>query len=372
MNRLNIADNIARLRREKKITQEQLAEFIGVTKASVSKWETKQSTPDIILLPQLAAFFDVTVDELIGYKPQLSKEQIQKLYQEFAADFAQQPFEKVMAKTRDYIKRYYSCYPFLSQICVLWLNHYMMAANQERQAEILTSISELCDHIQSNCRDMEICNETLLLQALVHLQLGQAQQVIDMLEKISNPYKMTAQNGKILTQAYMMTGNMDKADSFTQSNMYVNILSLISNAASYLAIHAKEPAICEDTIIRIEQVIEIYNLAKLYPNTTAVFEYQATACYLLQDNKEKALKHLEKYVSALFELFSSDPIVLHGDNYFNKVEEWFDDFGNGANAPRSRKVVLDDAKHTLNHPVFDVLKQETCFIRLKTKLEELK
>ncbi|WP_455661601.1 helix-turn-helix domain-containing protein [Pradoshia sp.] len=65
MTGLNLSDNIIHLRRKKGITQEALAHFIGVTKASVSKWETKQSLPDIMLLPKLAAFFDVTVDELI-------------------------------------------------------------------------------------------------------------------------------------------------------------------------------------------------------------------------------------------------------------------------------------------------------------------
>ena len=80
MNTLNFSDNIIRLRHRKKITQEQLADFIGVTKASVSKWETKQSMPDVLLLPRLASFFDVSIDELLGYEPQLSKEQIQKIY----------------------------------------------------------------------------------------------------------------------------------------------------------------------------------------------------------------------------------------------------------------------------------------------------
>lgn len=74
MYQLKIAENIVRLRHEKKITQERLAEFLGVTKASVSKWETGQSMPDILMLPQLATYFDVKVDELMGYVPQLSKE----------------------------------------------------------------------------------------------------------------------------------------------------------------------------------------------------------------------------------------------------------------------------------------------------------
>ena len=150
MDRLNISNNIVQLRHEKKITQEQLAEFIGVTKASVSKWENNQSIPDITILPQLATFFDVTVDELIGYTPQLSKEQIQKLYQKFGKKFAENPFEEVMSETQDYVKRYYSCYPFLLQICFLWLNHYKMAEDTTRQREICLEIEKLCQHIRSN------------------------------------------------------------------------------------------------------------------------------------------------------------------------------------------------------------------------------
>ena len=72
MNKLNLPENIIRLRHEKKLTQEELADFIGVTKASVSKWEKGINTPDLMLLPQLAAYFDVTVDELIGYEARLS------------------------------------------------------------------------------------------------------------------------------------------------------------------------------------------------------------------------------------------------------------------------------------------------------------
>ena len=79
MNILNFSENIIKLRHKKGITQEELADFVGVTKASVSKWETKQSLPDIMLLPRLAAYFDVTVDELLGYEPNLSREQIQKI-----------------------------------------------------------------------------------------------------------------------------------------------------------------------------------------------------------------------------------------------------------------------------------------------------
>ena len=51
-------------RKAKGITQEELAQFMGVSKAAVSKWETGQSYPDITYLPQLAAYFNISVDEL--------------------------------------------------------------------------------------------------------------------------------------------------------------------------------------------------------------------------------------------------------------------------------------------------------------------
>lgn len=60
---------IGTLRKQKGISQKILAEEIGVTPQSVSKWETGAALPDIGLLPELAAFFEVSVDELLGLKP---------------------------------------------------------------------------------------------------------------------------------------------------------------------------------------------------------------------------------------------------------------------------------------------------------------
>lgn len=78
MKELNLSNILVKKRKEKGITQDQLAAYIGVSKASVSKWETGQSYPDITFLPQLAAYFNMSVDELIGYKPQMTKEDIKE------------------------------------------------------------------------------------------------------------------------------------------------------------------------------------------------------------------------------------------------------------------------------------------------------
>lgn len=63
-----IGAKIHRLRKHKNITQAQLAEALSVSPQSVSKWENQQSLPDISLLPVIARYFGITMDELFGYR----------------------------------------------------------------------------------------------------------------------------------------------------------------------------------------------------------------------------------------------------------------------------------------------------------------
>ena len=69
MTTIKINEQIAFLRKQKGLTQEELANALGVTNQSVSKWESAQCCPDIQLLPDIAKLFDVSVDELLGYTP---------------------------------------------------------------------------------------------------------------------------------------------------------------------------------------------------------------------------------------------------------------------------------------------------------------
>jgi len=70
--------NIAAFRKNKNLTQEKLAELIGISPQSVSKWENDVSMPDIALLPILADIFSTTIDSLIsmGESISVSREQI--------------------------------------------------------------------------------------------------------------------------------------------------------------------------------------------------------------------------------------------------------------------------------------------------------
>lgn len=64
---MKLSENIRELRKEKNLRQEQLAEAMGVSTASVSKWETGQCAPELTVLMDLADFFQVSVDTLMGH-----------------------------------------------------------------------------------------------------------------------------------------------------------------------------------------------------------------------------------------------------------------------------------------------------------------
>ena len=87
MTTIRLGKKLIALRRDANMTQEELAAYMGVSKSSVSKWETETTLPDILLLPQLATLFNVSVDELIGYEPQLSMEAVNKLYLQLSTEW---------------------------------------------------------------------------------------------------------------------------------------------------------------------------------------------------------------------------------------------------------------------------------------------
>ena len=72
----NFSDNFRLMRKQRGLTQDQIAETLGVSCQAVSKWETSASYPDISLLPIIADYFGVSVDYLIGHDTSKQLEEI--------------------------------------------------------------------------------------------------------------------------------------------------------------------------------------------------------------------------------------------------------------------------------------------------------
>lgn len=76
---MEIGNQIKQLRRRRNVTQEALAQHLGVTAQAVSKWERGAATPDIAMLPDISAYFGVTIDELFSISDDTRMERIQNM-----------------------------------------------------------------------------------------------------------------------------------------------------------------------------------------------------------------------------------------------------------------------------------------------------
>ncbi len=76
---MNLGNNIKFYRTQKKMTQEELAELLGTTSKSISRWEQSLTYPDITLLPSIANIFEITIDELLGVESIKQDEYVKEL-----------------------------------------------------------------------------------------------------------------------------------------------------------------------------------------------------------------------------------------------------------------------------------------------------
>lgn len=106
-------DNIRDFRKGRNMTQEQLAETMGVSTASVSKWETGQCAPDLGALMELADFFQVSVDALLGHE--LKADPKEAMIREMEELTDQERFEGAKAAAQKLLRHYPNDYRAVSQ-----------------------------------------------------------------------------------------------------------------------------------------------------------------------------------------------------------------------------------------------------------------
>lgn len=101
---LSIGTNIKKLRTQYNITQEQLAEYLGVTAQAVSRWESGNGYPDIETLPALAGYFKVSIENLLGVD--LTQEEQEKLAAEIVQLMQNGSLKEALSKGRLATQKY--------------------------------------------------------------------------------------------------------------------------------------------------------------------------------------------------------------------------------------------------------------------------
>ncbi len=315
---LKIGEKILQKRKERGITQEELAEFMMVTKASVSKWETGQSHPDILLLPKLATFFNISVDELIGYDPDLSSTQIQKFYIDLESRVTDTDMDSIVEDIKIKIKQYYSCFELLYYMALFILNHCDLATDINKKEEYLEYANNILRRVCEHSKDTILKEQSLSLRAACLISLEKSEEALNILPSSD---MLSISKDCLVASAYLKMKKENEVDQKLQVMIYKNITDLITLLMMKSSLQNDDWV---ETLERVEDLIESFNLIEINISIVLNF-YLSLAIHYIEDNNLKlASQYVERLLNLLIES-KEKSFKIRGDEYFNQIDEWLND-----------------------------------------------
>ena len=180
---LNIGPNIKRLRLAKGLTQEQLADLLRISTAAVSKWEARNTYPDITMLFPLAEIFGVSVDELLGYDEARSKAEIDGLLAEYQKLHLQGCFAEASAHIAQARKKYPHDYRIMS--CYMWDKAGGTAGNDPALLlQYRDELTQLCNCILDGCTQDNLRAGAINMKAKLLHAGGDTEGALEMLTRL--------------------------------------------------------------------------------------------------------------------------------------------------------------------------------------------
>lgn len=116
---MQIGKIIRHYRKSKNMTQEEMANRLGVTPPAVNKWENGGSLPDIMLLAPIARLLGITLDTLLSFRNDLTPEEIGGIIREMDAMFEEKSYDEVFAWAKKKLEEHPSCEQLIWQIAVV-------------------------------------------------------------------------------------------------------------------------------------------------------------------------------------------------------------------------------------------------------------
>lgn len=362
MEKLLIGEVIYRLRKKKTITQEQLANFIGVSTAAVSKWESGTSYPDITLLPVIAIFFNVTIDTLLNFKIQLSDEEVMKIFAECEKLFSNGELGKAIVKSKEYIVKYPSSYYLKLRMGFLFTMYSWKSTEEEKGMDMIKYSIELFKDIAKNCTKIELVEQALFQLGALYPSIGEEDKAIEVLNKIN---KSELDPNLLLSNIYMKKDELKKARDILQSKLYKNINDItfvcFGLANSYMK-DKKDLSMIEkyyNLSINIKKVLSsngdyILSLSMEYLNFAQV--------YLKFGESKKAIDMLHKMVEDIGENDINEPENFRDIWCFNEI-------------PKGKKTITMNLYENIfkifEAPEFDLIRENKEFIDIINDLKNL-
>ena len=254
-----IGQRIKELRKERHMTQEQLAELVGISFQAVSKWENGIALPDITLVPRLAQIFGVTTDELFAYNQNEIRDEIEQCVAE-ARKYIESDHETGRKILEDALKKYPENDVLLNNL--LYFMNYSVDPD-----ETIRIASRLIDRTT----DYSIRYDALRFLAYAYHAKGDTKSAVAALEQIPEIYFT-----KSSETAFILTGRpMYEAAEKQKWLSFEILMQLMSKIAEYYegeGENEKAVAELESAIALISALKDEDKISELYLNYLEYFK----------------------------------------------------------------------------------------------------
>ncbi len=287
---IKIGAKIKDLRRENNVTQDTLAAAIGVTPQAVSRWEAETGYPDIELLPSLADFFSVSVDELVGYRLSDREEKLSRVKSELNR------LSEVgsAAEQLEYARLAASQFPTDCEIkCSLATSLYLMFDNTE-DGSVLSEAESLCTYVIENCKVYDTRYDAVSTLFTIY-------------SKTNRPHKALELTEELIPMKYCREFLLSEGTGDGKTELYIQdeiskLTDCLGTAIWGLCFNEdlpNDPSTWEKKIVMMETssklYLMIYGEDLMFYHTRLAFNYFMMSTYQMALGREAdALDSLEK------------------------------------------------------------------------------
>ena len=234
--KLTLAKNIRAYRKERRLTQEQFAEALGVTVGSVYKWESGQSIPELSMLVDIADFFDTSMDALLGYR---TKDNRADAMMQRLADYCRVRDHEALAEAEKALKKYPNSFEVVHG-CAQVFAFFGVGSKDHAETKRALELYEQALLLISQNHDPKINEQTISSEmASVWMIMDEREKSIELLKKNNAGAIYSDTIGMVLA---LDMKRYEEAESFLSEALLLNMIGLVNSVSGYALVlsHRKD------------------------------------------------------------------------------------------------------------------------------------
>ena len=186
---LNIGKKLRQLRREREITQEEMANHLGISFQAISKWERGDGYPDITMLPLLAGYFSVSVDSLLGMDEESAWQRYDEINRTWSDNRTAARHRENVELMEEALREYPNDPLMLVQLSASLERLAGQAETPAEKREHIRRSVEVQERILRYCDDCEVRGATMYNICFSYEKLGMHDKAVEQARKLPNLYK---------------------------------------------------------------------------------------------------------------------------------------------------------------------------------------